>query len=598
MAIENAKTLNVRIKNKYDSYENWASSSLVLEAGEIAIAYSSVDVQVDNGTAKHPFLLMKVGDGEHTFADLPWMSAKAADVLSVCKNTEDLTAFVNSVIADAGIASDDAMEALAERVTDVENELNTEKTGLKARVATAEEAITALELLVGDKTVKTQIEEYVATLKLGETYAAKAHTHTKAEITDFAHNHEMSEVNGLAAEFAKKVDKEANKSLIANSEIERLAGMSTGANKVEASATNGSIKIDGVETVVYTHPNKHAIADVDGLQAALNGKQDVIPENTYDAHGAAAQALTDAKAYTDSEMTRLVGDKKVSEAIAEAVAIEKGRAEGIESGLAGRIKAVEDDYLKATDKADLQNQINTIMNNPDTEGVINSINEFTQYITEHGEIAEGFRTDINALSDAVAAIPQADWNQNDPEAADYVKNRTHYDNSNVEYLVQNASFANMTYGNYGSGSIVHTVPQWEVGKDYYLEFNGATYKAAFVESDRLLFEQIPHPANDEINSAQLAIGVWSSNLNEINVTGAYDLNYDWKTSGHTFSIYSGTIDIKQLDEKFIPTTIARANAVEAVKADINGLAVIAKTGSTDDLVQGALTLVFDCGGAN
>ena len=26
MAIENAKLFNVRIKNKYDSYENWASS--------------------------------------------------------------------------------------------------------------------------------------------------------------------------------------------------------------------------------------------------------------------------------------------------------------------------------------------------------------------------------------------------------------------------------------------------------------------------------------------------------------------------------------------------------------------------------------------
>ena len=81
MAIENAKTLNVRIKNKYDSYENWAASGLVLEAGEIAIAYTTVNVTVDNGTVEqHPALLMKVGDGEKTFANLPWLSAKAADV--------------------------------------------------------------------------------------------------------------------------------------------------------------------------------------------------------------------------------------------------------------------------------------------------------------------------------------------------------------------------------------------------------------------------------------------------------------------------------------------------------------------------------------
>jgi hypothetical protein len=105
--------------------------------------------------------------------------------------------------------------------------------------------------------------------------------------------------------------------------------------KVEASETNGNIKVDGEEVVVYAHPDKHAIADVDGLETALAGKsddghkhvkaditdfahnhemsevngladalagkQDVIPEGTYDAYGSAAQALTDAKAYVDSE---------------------------------------------------------------------------------------------------------------------------------------------------------------------------------------------------------------------------------------------------------------------------------------------------------
>lgn len=65
------------------------------------------------------------------------------------------------------------------------------------------------------------------------------------------------------------------------------------------------------------------------------------------------------------------------------------------------ISAIQADYLTSTDKTELQNQINTIMNNPDTEGVINSINEFTQYIEDHGEIAEGFRTDINTLKNKV-----------------------------------------------------------------------------------------------------------------------------------------------------------------------------------------------------
>ena len=41
----------------------------------------------------------------------------------------------------------------------------------------------------------------------------------------------------------------------------KIDGISAGANKVEASSTNGNIKINGTETTVYTHPttagNKH-----------------------------------------------------------------------------------------------------------------------------------------------------------------------------------------------------------------------------------------------------------------------------------------------------------------------------------------------------
>lgn len=104
----------------------------------------------------------------------------------------------------------------------------------------------------------------------------------------------------LATEIDNKVVKEEGKSLVDDAEITKLAGVSEGANKVEVSE-NGKIKIDGVDTVVYTHPDKHAITEVDGLEDALAGKQDVIPENTYDAYGAADQALTDAKAYVDEE---------------------------------------------------------------------------------------------------------------------------------------------------------------------------------------------------------------------------------------------------------------------------------------------------------
>lgn len=89
--------------------------------------------------------------------------------------------------------------------------------------------------------------------------------------------------------------------------------------------------------------------------------------------------------------------------LSDLITAETNRATGIEGGLETRLATVEADYLKAADKEALQTQINTIMNNPDAEGAINSINEFTAYVTEHGTIAEGFRTDIDKNKDDIAA---------------------------------------------------------------------------------------------------------------------------------------------------------------------------------------------------
>ena len=358
MAIENAKTLNVRIRNKYDSYENWASSSLVLEAGEIAIAYTSVDVKVDNGTAKHPALLMKVGDGEKTFANLPWLSAKAADVLSACKDEAALTEFVNSVIADAGIASDEAMEALAGRVTTAEGKITTlegKMTTAEGKITTAEQAIATLEGLTGGKKVSDAIAEAIAALNLADTYAAKTHGHVIADVEGLS--------DSIAA--AKKAGTDANAAL------EAYKTTNDAAVKVVSDAVSGIKNGDAIDSFKEVEEalagkqaagnysvvgHKHELADVNGLSDAI---ADAKKAGT-DASAAAAQALTDAKAYTDSEMTRLVGDTKVSDQISTQIAnlklsetydakgaaaaaesAAKSYADGLNTTMDGRMQAVE-----------------------------------------------------------------------------------------------------------------------------------------------------------------------------------------------------------------------------------------------------------------
>lgn len=87
------KTINTRIQLRYDTLENWKSTttagkgaSLVLNKGEVALCY--VPAVVDTTTQKvltAPTVLFKVGDGTKTFEQLPWGSALAADVYGWAK---------------------------------------------------------------------------------------------------------------------------------------------------------------------------------------------------------------------------------------------------------------------------------------------------------------------------------------------------------------------------------------------------------------------------------------------------------------------------------------------------------------------------------
>lgn len=74
--------LNVRIYNKFDTYENWMGSSLVLGKGEIAIA--SIPSGDETGLTP-PAIGVKVGDGSKTFAQLSWIQAVAGDVQAWAK---------------------------------------------------------------------------------------------------------------------------------------------------------------------------------------------------------------------------------------------------------------------------------------------------------------------------------------------------------------------------------------------------------------------------------------------------------------------------------------------------------------------------------
>jgi FMN-dependent NADH-azoreductase len=90
--VANMKSLNTRIKLKYDSYSNWTSKNPTLLEGEVAIATIPAGTNVptsDSTTMQHlPNVVIKVGDGKTEYNLLPFLSALAADVYAWAKAPE------------------------------------------------------------------------------------------------------------------------------------------------------------------------------------------------------------------------------------------------------------------------------------------------------------------------------------------------------------------------------------------------------------------------------------------------------------------------------------------------------------------------------
>lgn len=188
-----------------------------------------------------------------------------------------------------------------------------------------------------------------------------------------------------------------------------IEGLKTRISAVEATIgneTDGLVKdvADNAAAIAQNATDITAINDKIG--EVTEGK--TVAEMIADAQTAATYDDTQVKAdiQTNTDAIDAIKADYLKAAdkteLSGLITAEQTRAEGIEAGLRTDVDAIKGDYLKAADKEALQNQINTIMNNPETEGVIDSINEFTTYITEHGTIAEGFRTDIDQNKDDIA----------------------------------------------------------------------------------------------------------------------------------------------------------------------------------------------------
>lgn len=80
-----SKTVNTRIKLKYDTLANWQTNNPTLLEGEMAVVSVPADETHADDAAP---VMFKVGDGKTTFTNLPWASATAADVYTWAKQAD------------------------------------------------------------------------------------------------------------------------------------------------------------------------------------------------------------------------------------------------------------------------------------------------------------------------------------------------------------------------------------------------------------------------------------------------------------------------------------------------------------------------------
>ena len=384
MAVNQIKT---RILNKYDLLANYNTFKPL--KGEICIAEVTSTTPSFDGSKPAPIVGIKVGDGEHTFAELPWIQAVAGDVTARMKE------FTGEADIDAAIA------AIAK---------GTRKLATAAELKTLEEEVARIAAItdsadIGNNALNTKISTLSSNTatslaaKVDKSVAEEATSAdklVKESTVDSKINTAKGELNTAIQGVQTNVDNLANGAVKTNTEA--ITGINTKIGEVEYAGASMTAAIKALQDSVGDS-SEGLGSQVTELKNRMDDAEEAIETKAAQADLTALQG----------RVTTVENDLNTATTGLKAkVAAVEGKLEGIDTTVVAKISASEeatnakiktitDDYLKAADKQALQTQIDTIMSNPDAEGAINSINEFTQYIEDHGEIAEGFRTDINGL---------------------------------------------------------------------------------------------------------------------------------------------------------------------------------------------------------
>lgn len=243
--------------------------------------------------------------------------------------------------------------------------------------------------------------------------------------------------------------------------------------------------------------------------------------------------------------------------------------------------------------------------------LLNGAGEAYDTLKELGELIDENSDAITVLNDVAAGkadkehthtvsditdmpeVVNADWNENDPESAAYIQNRTHWDNGNIiEWdgnpngrLAITISNGTVTTENVSSTAFLSKVsdivisPEEAIGGVLTIRSAAsAEYGYLYGETGTLVIEDGMFTINNE-TMWMYADGHLVCVLEPVNgvETGLYFIRIEgggWCVTSFKWG------DLKQLDEKYIPDTIARVEDV-ALKSDLDALSSTVETTKTD-----------------